>query len=325
MPTISVSLAPGPTQPKDIAGGHDIAFLKRFQGASIIGYVSHPYDQLSFFDSSGASEGADRRSVEGAVTRLVYRVPVGHSALEVFRNYEDLANAAGMARTSEIPCAQSTSGLPATIFNQMALGQLNGVFQLNASFEQPYCYFTAQALADGRPLTLGVLVAEKRAILSATGADGSPMTYQPGEVVALVDLVVAKPVQDQMVTVKAADMADALATKGVIDLYGIYFDTDKIDIKSESGATLDEVASLMRIDRSLRLEVSGHTDNTGPSQHNLALSQGRAEAVVQALASKYGIDKSRLVAKGYGDAKPVASNADEAGKAKNRRVELRKL
>jgi outer membrane protein OmpA-like peptidoglycan-associated protein len=128
-----------------------------------------------------------------------------------------------------------------------------------------------------------------------------------------------------MVTVKAADMADALATKGFIDLYGVYFDTDKTTLKPESDATLSEVASLLKIDRSLKLEVSGHTDNSGSSAHNMTLSQGRADAVVGALVGKYGIDKTRLVAKGYGDSKPVAPNTDDVGKAKNRRVELRKI
>jgi OmpA-OmpF porin, OOP family len=57
----------------------------------------------------------------------------------------------------------------------------------------------------------------------------------------------------------------------------------------------------------------------------MALSQGRAQAVVQALTSQYGIAASRLTAKGYGDTKPVASNTTENGKARNRRVELRKI
>ena len=62
-----------------------------------------------------------------------------------------------------------------------------------------------------------------------------------------------------MVFVKAADMADALASKVFIDLYGVYFDTDKTEVKPESNATLDEIASLLKIDRSLKLEISGHT------------------------------------------------------------------
>jgi OOP family OmpA-OmpF porin len=128
-----------------------------------------------------------------------------------------------------------------------------------------------------------------------------------------------------MVTVKAADMADALSSKGFIDLYGVYFDTDKTDVKPDSKATLDEIASLLKIDHSLKLEVSGHTDNSGDKAHNMTLSQGRADAVKAMLVSKYGIDAKRLTAKGYGDTKPVAPNTTDAGKAKNRRVELRKV
>jgi OOP family OmpA-OmpF porin len=152
-----------------------------------------------------------------------------------------------------------------------------------------------------------------------------PVALTDGEIMVGVDIVSAKAVEINMVTVKASDMADALATKGTVDLYGILFDIDKTDIKPESAKTLDEVASLMKIDRSLKLEISGHTDNTGDKDHNQKLSEGRAQAVVDALVKNYGIDASRLAAKGYGDTMPVADNATDAGKAKNRRVELKKI
>ena len=82
---------------------------------------------------------------------------------------------------------------------------------------------------------------------------------------------------------------------------------------------------MLKIDRSMRLEISGHTDNTGGADHNQKLSEGRAAAVVDALVKKYGIDPARLQAKGYGDTMPVAANDGDANKAKNRRVELKKI
>jgi len=81
----------------------------------------------------------------------------------------------------------------------------------------------------------------------------------------------------------------------------------------------------LKIDRTLKVEVAGHTDNTGTADHNQTLSEGRAKAVVDALVKDYGIDAARLQAKGYGATKPVAPNDTDDGRAKNRRVELRKL
>ncbi|WP_300664794.1 OmpA family protein, partial [Fluviicola sp.] len=72
---------------------------------------------------------------------------------------------------------------------------------------------------------------------------------------------------------------------------------------------------------SLKIEISGHTDNTGSASLNEVLSQQRAEAVVSYLAQK-GIAASRMTAKGYGSSKPIASNNSEDGKQQNRRTEF---
>ena len=85
------------------------------------------------------------------------------------------------------------------------------------------------------------------------------------------------------------------------------------------------MASLLKIDRGLKLEISGHTDSTGDKAHNMKLSEARAQSVVKALVGSYGVDSARLSAKGYGDTKPVAPNDSDDNKAKNRRVELRKV
>jgi OOP family OmpA-OmpF porin len=81
----------------------------------------------------------------------------------------------------------------------------------------------------------------------------------------------------------------------------------------------------MRQNPSWRFQIEGHTDSDGGAAYNLALSQRRAQAVVDDLVKRYGIARSRLIAKGYGLTRPVASNATDAGKALNRRVELVRL
>ena len=110
-----------------------------------------------------------------------------------------------------------------------------------------------------------------------------------------------------------------------IRLYGIHFDYDSAHIQPRSEPVIADVAALMRANPASRFEISGHTDSDGGAAYNLALSQRRAQAVVDDLVSRYGIARSRLVAKGYGLTRPVASNATAGGKALNRRVELERL
>ena len=91
-------------------------------------------------------------------------------------------------------------------------------------------------------------------------------------------------------------------------------------MKPESKAQLDEMAKLLTANPALKVYIVGHTDNQGQLAHNVDLSQRRAEAVTQALATTYRIAPARLVAKGVASLSPVASNADDAGRAQNRRV-----
>lgn len=133
--------------------------------------------------------------------------------------------------------------------------------------------------------------------------------------------VVEKQAMTQDVTANADSMASGLRESGKVALYGIYFDTDKATLKAGSEPTLVEIAKLLKADARLKLYVVGHTDNVGAFDHNLKLSQARAAAVVAALAQK-GVAAARLTPFGAGPTSPVASNAAEAGRAKNRRVEL---
>ena len=102
----------------------------------------------------------------------------------------------------------------------------------------------------------------------------------------------------------------------------IYFTTASDKIIASSFKSLDEVADILKEDKNLKLDISGHTDNTGDAAGNKILSQQRAKAVFDYLVSK-GIDAKRLTSEGYGEEKPVADNSTEEGKSLNRRVELK--
>ena len=101
----------------------------------------------------------------------------------------------------------------------------------------------------------------------------------------------------------------------------IYFETNSDVLKEESKKELDALAEILKLNNQIKIDVQGHTDNVGAADYNMELSQKRANAVRQYLIEK-GLDPSRIIAKGYGQTKPVATNDTDEGKAQNRRVEL---
>ena len=107
-----------------------------------------------------------------------------------------------------------------------------------------------------------------------------------------------------------------------IALKNVFFNTGKWDIKETSYSELDRLVSLLTELNSLKIEISGYTDNIGSESFNVLLSQRRADAVMNYLLEK-GIDKNRIVAKGYGQANPIALNDNEKGRALNRRTEFK--
>jgi len=303
----------------DVPGSADFPTIKRYAGSEIIGYRTRPYDE--YMVSLQANFDRNEK-IEGAATRIIYRVPSGHTGLEIERNYQDALRSDGFTQTFEY--VQTDPYWVKTFLGPLTsqLGDPDFPYGICQSVR----YFTAVSTATDKKLTAAVTVCETQNGGAWKKSDSAkPYVIKPGEILVWLDVITAKSADIDMVEVKAADMADALASKGKIDLYGIYFDTDRSDLKPDSDKTINEMATLLKIDRSLRLEIAGHTDSTGDAAHNLALSKARAAAVVGVLETKYGIAPSRLTAKGYGGTRPVASNDSEIGRAKNRRVELKKL
>ncbi|MBI1769508.1 MAG: OmpA family protein [Bacteroidetes bacterium] len=106
-----------------------------------------------------------------------------------------------------------------------------------------------------------------------------------------------------------------------VQLKNIYFNFGKSSINPDSNAELDRLVEFFNQNPSMHVEIAGHTDSDGPDDYNLLLSQARAQEVVNYLMGK-GVSKDQLVARGYGETKPIDSNATLPGKANNRRVEM---
>jgi outer membrane protein OmpA-like peptidoglycan-associated protein len=112
-----------------------------------------------------------------------------------------------------------------------------------------------------------------------------------------------------------------IAVGNKVILNNIFFDTNKSDIKYESKPELKKLIDFLNLNPTVRIEISGHTDNVGTIQFNQALSENRAKSVYQYLI-RNGIGAGRLVYKGYGETQFIAPNDTEENRAKNRRTEF---
>lgn len=118
------------------------------------------------------------------------------------------------------------------------------------------------------------------------------------------------------------DIAVVPIEKGAtVQMNNIFFEYAKATLQETSFSELNRVVQLLNRNSSMKIEISGHTDNVGLDENNMKLSQERAESVKNYLLSK-GISANRLTAKGYGETKPISTNETEEGKQQNRRVEF---
>ena len=120
------------------------------------------------------------------------------------------------------------------------------------------------------------------------------------------------------------NMLNKILNEGKFATHAITFDVNKAVIKPESMGFLNQLVKFLQDNPTLKLEVDGHTDSDGDDASNMKLSQARADAVKMQLITM-GIESVRLIAKGYGETKPISDNSTPDGKANNRRVEFIKL
>ena len=138
----------------------------------------------------------------------------------------------------------------------------------------------------------------------------------------LVDIVEVAAAKTGLVIVDGEAMGSNIAEYGRVVLEGIVFDFDKATIKPESKAALDVIAQYLQANASKNFYVVGHTDSKGAFSYNHKLSTDRAMAVVETLKKNYHIKADRLESHGVGPLSPVFANGSDAGRDKNRRVEL---
>lgn len=306
----------------DIPGGHDSSMVSRFPGSIIIGYHTIDFDQATLPMGVKLSDDQTRllqtETVSGKVTDLAYAGPVGKSAFEVYHNYQAALVGAGFV--TQFHCDNATCGdrNGADLSTNIATTDL--MERMGKAPVADYYNLMIDVLScNGGQLHVSTsrLTRPQGNVdvsLMVCGADSEPVGV-------LLQIVEEKPMATGEVSVNAKAMSHGLTQNGHIALYGIHFATDSAALTPDSNATLTQMVDLLQSQPRLKVYIVGHTDNTGTLSHNLKLSQQRANSVMKAL-EQHGIAASRLAAKGLASYAPVASNGTEAGRAKNRRVEL---
>ncbi|MFG6485568.1 DUF4892 domain-containing protein [Roseateles sp. BYS78W] len=314
----------------DVKGGVDHPVISRFTGSLLVGYGQQDWAATVLPGAGGTSKTernkfADPVQLEGRITRLFYLSPEGKTPLEVFRNQQQALMAAGFK--PRFLCEVKDCLAPAyfAITDEdrgksmnWAKGYLVGVrgsnfkgarwgIPMSITWEEGH--ILAGTLSRGGT-TLQVLVFTSQAANEYTDRAAS-----------YIEIVEPKAMPTGQVTVDAKAIASGLQAEGKVTLNGILFDTGKTELKPDSNAQLDQMVAALKAQPAAKVFIVGHTDNVGSVDANVKLSQGRAQAVVAALTQR-GIAANRLAAYGNAGYAPVASNASEDGRAKNRRVEM---
>ncbi|MFA6179177.1 MAG: OmpA family protein [Candidatus Methylopumilus sp.] len=285
--------------------GKDHPLIGRYEGSKIDKYKQSEFDEVKLlkqiYDEKSKGLTPDNSlTLQGKSTLIRYTGPKGRSALEVASNYQSGLTSKGfqiLYSCGNEACMVAGSKW----FNHLG----------EAVDTKGYLY------AKGVRHILAKLSRPQGDVYaSITVGDSSEPT-------TLVNVVELKPMETNKIAfVDASKMQSDIDSNGKVALYGILFDTGSDKLKAESMTTLAEIAKLLKQQPSLNLVVTGHTDNQGEFAYNVDLSNRRAQAVKASLTSQYGIAANRLVSFGAGMAAPVASNTEETGRSKNRRVEL---
>ncbi len=250
------------------------------------------------------------QKLQGKIIQTTFTIPASRSVLEVYQNYRQALQEAGF----DILFTFKKEEQPH--WSQWA-DKFCSATQRDPRWEQDIKYSLHYA-EEGRFIAAkltrpgGDIYA---AICLGKGGWHNYITLQQ-------DLIELKPLETGLVKITSEMLENKIKQHGHVAIYGIYFDFNKAELKPESEPVLKEIARLLKKNPDLKLYVVGHTDNIGSLAYNRKLSRQRAEAVVQRLVNRYHISPDRLKAFGVGPLCPLASNSTEAGRAKNRRVEL---
>lgn len=296
---------------KDIAGGTDHPMLRRYEGSTLYMVGGENLGQAKIVQPEQSR--LVLHTVEGRTSNRFYWGPKGRSPLEVHRNFQQALTAAGFqtlyaCETSECEkqkVQQLVQDLPRDANWKSFNPHVSSIF--NSANQPAFHYLSASKQVQGGTMYVQV------------GLVGGG---EEGRVRQFIQVIEPVKLETGKVTVDTRAIQDGLQRDGKIALYGVSFDSNKAVIREQSAEQLEQMAQALKARPQQKVFIVGHTDDQGEFEANMVLSQKRAQAVAEALASKYGIAAARMTARGVANLAPVASNASDEGRARNRRVEL---
>jgi outer membrane protein OmpA-like peptidoglycan-associated protein len=316
---VTMAIAASATFAQDLKGAADSALISRYQGSRLVAQKIENYAAVDIAAANPVTPDRGDPSqvihVEGQREIRAYIAPAGRNALEVQRNYENaLKNGGGtlvLTCSGQDACVNLSRHMLETdiAFTEVEFDSPNAqkaAFPVLNQANVPIFHSTYRLSRGGQLVYVTVIT---------NGGDQGVGT--------VIDIVVPKAMETGKVAVSDANaIAQGLNAEGKMAIYGVNFDTGKADIRPDAKPQLAEMAKLLKANATLKVFIVGHTDNQGDFDSNVALSRRRAEAIVAALAHDYGIPPARMRAVGDANSAPLASNATEAGRARNRRVEM---
>lgn len=312
-------------QVKDKPGGKDHEIIGRYQGSALVNYGSHNHEQVDIplgqveFDGKAEKANEKKLTLEGKLSHYYYLAPEGHTSLQVYRNYEQALQSKGFrilyACDKPKECHEKRLVTYASFWTGKS-DTFKGGYDSSTRMENNGNYPPRYLVAERkRP------EGDEYAVLTVTDPSSTEQDKKMGGPYYLQVVEVQKMQMGAVSVLDAKAIGGQLAQEGKAVFYGIHFDTNSATIQSASQPQLTQMAEMLKSQQQIKVFIVGHTDNVGGYAHNQGLSQRRAQSVVEALAAQ-GINKARLQAVGVANVAPAASNATDAGKAKNRRVEM---
>lgn len=292
------------------AAAEEPTIVQPFAGSELISQQAVDFDRLTYLididatlrDRNGITdESSETAAIEGRLVKGLYRWPENKAPLEIQRSFEKALEAGGFTILVNVEIGKfspqevilkDVQKINKTGFG--IAGQQVTVF--------PGHYLSARRMKDG-----------EETVFTLTTSSNQPVYMMEEASVAAM--------QDDTVVISAESVNADIDEAGKAILYGVQFDTGSAVIRPSSAGSLETIATVLK-SRDGQFYIVGHTDDTGGYDMNMRLSAERASAIVNALAEQYGIDANRLQAGGVGPLAPLASNANDAGRQLNRRVEL---